>query len=273
MRKRYEELEFTDDYLFGKILTSRPDLCKKLLEMLLGIEIKEIRPPEGQKTIETAYDSRGIRLDVYVNDDKGTVFDLEMQTVLKPDIPKRARYYQGTIDQSMIQKGEPYSSLRKSYVIFICTGDLFGKRLPVYTFENVCLEDTSLHLEDEAVKVIVNPDCERAGLSDEMKSFMELLKGRAATSGVAKDIADMITDVRRDRRWEGDYMTFDMKLREEREEGRAEGRAEGLAEGLAKGLAGLVRDGLLELSEAAKRAEMSEDEFKAYMAEHEKTNA
>ena len=60
-------------------------------------------------------------------------------------------------------------------------------------------------------------------------------------------------------------MTFDMKLREEREEGRAEG--------LAEGLAGLVRDGLLELSEAAKRAGMSEAEFKTYMAEHEKKNA
>ena len=59
-------------------------------------------------------------------------------------------------------------------------------------------------------------------------------------------------------------MTFDMKLREEREEGRAEGRAEGMAEGFA----GLVRDNLLTLSEAAKRAGMSEDEFKAYMAEH-----
>ena len=59
-------------------------------------------------------------------------------------------------------------------------------------------------------------------------------------------------------------MTFDMKLREEREEGRAEG--------LAEGLASLVRDGLLALNEAAKRSGMSEEEFKAYLAEYEKRN-
>ncbi len=52
------------------------------------------------------------------------------------------------------------------------------------------------------------------------------------------------------------------------EAGKAEARAEGKAEGLAKGekktveiLAGLVRDGILSVSEAAKRIGMSVDEF------------
>ena len=86
---------------------------------------------------------------------------------------------------------------------------------------------------------------------------------------MAKDIADMITDVRRDRRWEGDYMTFDMKLREEREEGRAEGLLEGRIEMLVK----LVKSKMLSLRDAAEQAEMTEAEFKVYMAEYEKKNA
>ena len=39
MRKKFNELEFTDDFMFGKVLTTRPDLCKKLLELILGVEI------------------------------------------------------------------------------------------------------------------------------------------------------------------------------------------------------------------------------------------
>lgn len=257
MRKKFEELEFTDDFMFGKVLTTRPDLCKKLLELILGVEIKEIRPPEGQKSMEASYGSKGIRLDVYVNDEKGTVFDLEMQSILKADIPKRARYYQGMIDLSMIEKGELYSELKKSYVIFICTGDLFGKRLPVYTFENVCLEDKSLRLGDEAIKVIINPDSDRTGLSEEMNSFLDLLVGKKATKGVAKEIAAVIASARKDKRWEGDYMTFDMKLREEREEGRIEGRIDMLAD--------LVRKGKLSKAEAAAEAGLTEAEFEEHL--------
>ena len=65
-------------------------------------------------------------------------------------------------------------------------------------------------------------------------------------------------------------MTFDMKLREEREEGRAEGRAEGLLEGRIEMLVKLVKSKMLSLRDAAEQAEMTEAEFKAYMAEHEK---
>lgn len=77
-RKAYEELTFTDDFMFWNILTSRPELCKELLELILEVKIKEIHPPEGQKTIENSFDSRGVRLDVYVDDDAGTVYDLEI---------------------------------------------------------------------------------------------------------------------------------------------------------------------------------------------------
>ena len=60
---------------------------------------------------------------------------------------------------------------------------------------------------------------------------------------------------------------------EQREDARAEGFAEGFAEGLAEGLAesgllmlfGLVKDGLLTLSQAAEEAHMPEAEFKLQM--------
>ena len=45
------------------------------------------------------------------------------------------------------------------------------------------------------------------------------------------------------------------------EKGRAEGRAEGKIEGILSTLAGLVKDGILTLSEAAKRADMTNEEF------------
>lgn len=46
--------------------------------------------------------------------------------------------------------------IKKTYVIFICLKDVFGKNLLIYTFNNICEQDHSLTLGDEATKVIVN---------------------------------------------------------------------------------------------------------------------
>ncbi|MBO4701548.1 MAG: hypothetical protein J5625_02665, partial [Lachnospiraceae bacterium] len=81
-RKKYDELTFVDDFMFCHILTMNLNLCKELLELLLDMKIERIEVPEVQKTIEPKYDSRGIRLDLYVQDEIVTVYDLEMQTTL-----------------------------------------------------------------------------------------------------------------------------------------------------------------------------------------------
>lgn len=58
MKKNYSELAFTDDFMFCKVLISNPNLCKELLELILGIEIRKIEISESQKAIEMIYDGR-----------------------------------------------------------------------------------------------------------------------------------------------------------------------------------------------------------------------
>ena len=38
--------------------------------------------------------------------------------------------------------------LKETHVIFICMEDIFGTGLPVYTFEDVCLEHRDVKLHD-----------------------------------------------------------------------------------------------------------------------------
>ena len=49
----------------------RPDLLKKMLECILGIKIMDLIYSKGQETMKEGYDSRGIRLDVFVKDETG----------------------------------------------------------------------------------------------------------------------------------------------------------------------------------------------------------
>ena len=111
---------------------SEKELCKPLLENILNIKIRDIVYVDYEETIQMTAKSKGIRLDIYVEDDDNTVFNLEMQTTTYKELPKRSRYYQGIIDLNMIEKGESYDILKESYVIFICTFD-FLKKEEVFT--------------------------------------------------------------------------------------------------------------------------------------------
>ena len=64
-----------DDFLFDAA-TVDLETCKIIIELSLGITIRNIVWKEGQKVIHNLPGSRGIRLDFYVEDDQGQVFDL-----------------------------------------------------------------------------------------------------------------------------------------------------------------------------------------------------
>ena len=145
-RKKYEELTITDDFMFGKIMRD-PKHCKKLLEIILDVKIRKITFIDDQQTINPDYRARGIRIDVYVEDVANTVYTVEMQARNTGELPMRSRYYQAVVDINMIEKGLDYDLLKKSYVIFICTFDLFGRGRHIYHFENLCREELSVRLE------------------------------------------------------------------------------------------------------------------------------
>ena len=86
------------------------------MEVILDIEIERIEYPEEQKVIDILTDARSVRLDVYIKDNKNTIYNVEMQTTNPRNLPKRSRYYQGMIDLNLIEKGENFNKLNKSYM-------------------------------------------------------------------------------------------------------------------------------------------------------------
>lgn len=231
LRKNYEELDFTDDFVFCKVLSNNEEIAKRLLELILGVKIRKV-VIEKQKTIEMTADGRGIRLDVYVEDDKDTVYDLEMQTTIKRELPKRTRYYQGILDLNLIERGAKFSELKRSYIIFICKDDPFNEGLHIYTFENTCRELPTLRLGDESVKIFLNASGTADDVSDDMKDFLTLLNTGTGETDLSKMISEEVEKVRQHEEWRREYMTLHMRDQENQEIGREIGRAEGRTEGM-----------------------------------------
>ena len=226
MSKKYEELDFTDDFFFCKILTKNKGLCKELLELILRIKIKKIVFMTEQKPIEITADARGIRLDVYVEDEHSTIYDIEMQPTKKSNLPKRSRYYQGMIDLNLIERGADFNELKKSFVIFICLEDPFKEGLHVYTFENRCKELPSLLLGDDTTKVFINASGTADDVTGEMREFLDYLQGKGTQNDFTRRIANEVSKARMHEEWRVEYMSLLLRDQEMRAAGREEGREE-----------------------------------------------
>lgn len=238
LEKEYSELGFSNKFMFGKIMRDERR-AKPFLEEILGFPIHHIEYIEREKDVDVNVDSHGIRTDIYV-DDGHTIYDCEMQTQNKGDLRKRSRYYQGQIDTYNLDPGEDYNLLKKTYVIFICTFDLFGEERYIYTFESRCEQNPDLKLGDESVKVFVNTKGTVGDVSDTFKEllhFIDTSEIRDYDSELVNDLKDALVDARKRTDWRGYYMTMKEYLTEATREARAEAITEGRAEGREQGRA------------------------------------
>ena len=126
----------------------------------------------------------------------------------------KTRYYQGSIDLDLISKGEDYRKLAKSYIIFICTFDLFNKGRHKYTFQSVCLEDNNVILNDEAQKIILNTKGMMNDLSEELLEFLAYVEdstdntAKLAKGNLVKNVHMRVQDVKNDISMEVEFMHF-----------------------------------------------------------------
>ncbi len=263
MKKAYEDLTFADNFMFCKIMSTKPELCRRLLELVLEIKIRQVGVPVNQKGIEITYDGKGVRLDAYVEDENNTIYDIEMQKVDTKELPKRSRYYQGMIDLDLIERGAHYNKLNKSFVIFFCLTDPFEKGFPVYTFENICIQDKEVFLNDETVKVFVNASSTAPGISEGLKNLFHYIETNEAVDDLTDEIRECVTEAIEHKMWRIEYMTNNAFYWDAIDEGMEKGRLQGLIEAYSK----MVADGLITRDEAAKRAGVTEEEFNKLASE------
>ena len=222
MGKAFEKLQIKDDFMFSVIMRN-PRFCKPFLERILNIKISSIEYPKSQETIDISADAKSVRLDIYVEDGKETVYNIEMQTTENRNLPKRTRYYQGMIDLNILEKGENYRDLKRSFVIFVCTFDLFGEGRHIYTFENRCIQNPELSLLDGTTKIILNTKGIMDDVTPEMKRLLDFIDGKEPEDDFTRELDEAVQSVRKNEKWRLDYMTLQMNYQEKYEQGIEQG--------------------------------------------------
>ena len=242
--EKWNSLTLANNFIFCKVLEENPDVCKELLEMLLDIKIDRIEQPKSEQTFKTDFDSRGIRLDVYVKDGTGRCFDIEIQTSSYMQLAKRARYYQGLMDVDSIQFGQEYSALKDSYVIFLCLGDAFGHRLPVYTFRYRAEEDKNILMNDGTVNIFFNATMYDKMQSENLRSFFRYLCGKNSDDNFTDRLSALVERVKMNAQWRHRYMTIEQEIKlqarylaQDMAKNMANDMAKNIAQGIAKNMA------------------------------------
>ena len=230
--KDWNSATIKDNFIFGKTMEMNPDLCRQLIEKILRIKISSIKYPEREKVIEQRTDSKGIRVDVYVEDNKQRSFDLEMQVADNDNIAKRMRYYQGLIDLDKLKHGQHYSALGDSYIIFICPFDRFKQGRHIYSFRERCDQDKGLLLNDGTVKIFLSTKGTIDDVSKDVRAFLDYVDSGIIKGKFVKQLDDAVKAVKTNEKARLEYMTYQMALLESKLEGEERGREENTIENL-----------------------------------------
>ena len=241
MEKNFDDLTIVDDYMFCTVMED-PMLCKELLSMLLKDKVGKIINLFQQKPIKTQIASKGVRLDIMIEDEHGKLYDVEMQTTDQKNLPERMRYYQCAIDNSAVNKGGDYNNLPDTFIIFLCTFDYLQKGLPLYTIIPSCRE-TGQFFNDGTTKIIANSTAAEHAEKD-LKAFLSYMNGKPPETAFTKQLDQRVNETKGDEEKRREYMLLKSFEMDARRAGIAEGIQQGIQQGIRQGIQQGIRQGI-----------------------------
>ena len=105
--------------------------------------------------------------------------------------------------------------------------------MPVYRFENICVQNRDILLKDEAIKVFINADGDLNGLPEDLAAFLQYLKGKVVENELVQCIDNEVEKARKHEEWRVEYMTSYLRDMDIRDEGIEIGIEQGLEQGLS----------------------------------------
>ncbi|MDE6642206.1 MAG: PD-(D/E)XK nuclease family transposase [Acetatifactor sp.] len=234
--RQLDELNLVDDFLANSLTSHKiygEPAAHCILECILRRKLGKItvipqRFLQGEDT-----DRHGIRMDVYLDEEDGELFDMEPDKNGDKEgicsLPKRARFYHAKLDAGTLKAGEEYGNLRNVIVIFITTYDPFGCDRVVYTIKNGCVEMPELPYEDGARTIFLYTKGTKGNPPEDLRQLLRYMEHssieNAGTEALQK-LHEMVTAVKKDGKVGLAYMkSFEIEARL-RKEGLIEGKAE-----------------------------------------------
>ncbi len=251
--QRWENLTLANDFMFGRIMRD-PELCTEMIRRILpDMNIGHVEFTQPQKSSKYSLDTRGVRFDVYAESDNRKIFDCEVQTTDKKDLPRRTRAYHSILGMEALEKERQqetgkYNDMPDAFVIFICMFDPFDYGRHYYSFCNMSSEVDGLKLNDGTATIFLNAKGQADDINGELKAFLDFMLGKTSDDPFIMrleerlDIAKLNAKERRNYmlqklyEWERDSETLTKGIEKGIVQGIEIGRTQGIEIGRAQGI-------------------------------------
>ena len=242
-----------DDVMFQKMAESKK-VCQEIISTVLGqvVEVVDVIPQDSIENLQ----GRSVRLDCLCKLKGGVYVNVEVQKPNNDDHEARVRYNASAITANQTPKRTKFKDVAQVIVIYITKFDLFGDGLPIYHIDRV-VRETGKTRTDGFTEIYVNAavknydDDLNTNVSDLMDLFTDRKKLNPEKFPEFSKRKDMFVN---SQKGENEMCEKVEQLARQREQ-------EAVLITLFEG----VQDGGIRVTYAAKKANLSLNEFKDQM--------
>ena len=116
--RKFKDLTIRDAFMFAAVM-SDPEICRRVLELALGIPISEVHI-QTEKPWHIIRSIMGFVWMFMLMMQRRDVLMWRCRLLCRNFFLKRSRYYHDQIDMDALLAGDSYENLPDTYVIFIC---------------------------------------------------------------------------------------------------------------------------------------------------------
>lgn len=259
------EARLIDDDFMNMCLNGNIPCASAMLRHILSRDVR-ITGVETQKEFRGV--KRSLRLDIYATDGRYTVYNIETENKKKRAIPKRARFHCGMIDVNNLDKGQDFSRLPESWVIFITRHDIFGYGRTMYTI-NRYIEGINEPFGDGQHIIYVNCSAENDG--SEVWRLIHDMMCKNPDEMLIPELAERVRYFKAPQEGGSKMATMDEYfkdyIREREQEAAAKAATAAAATATASLLSTFVKAGAMTAEKIAETLGMSTSEVQALIAQ------
>ena len=167
-----------DDVMFQKMAESKK-VCQEIISTVMGqdLEVVDVIPQDSIENLQ----GRSVRLDCLCRLKGGIYVNVEVQKPNNDDHEARVRYNASVVTANQTPKGSKFKDVAQVIVIYITKFDIFGDGLPIYHIDRV-VRETGKTRTDGFTEIYVNASVKNyddelnSNVSDLMDLFTDRMK-------------------------------------------------------------------------------------------------
>ena len=237
-KKIIASLTLMDD-LFMQVVLEEQACTEYILQTILDKSSLKLMEQRLQKRLPNLH-GRALVLDCLCTDEKGLLYNIEVQNSSAGAIPKRARYHAALMDTHTLKKGEKFSKLPESYVIFITDKDVLGEGEQLYQIERVIIKSGNLFKDGSHILYFNTARQDDNALGKLARDFKEANPKEIQSKVLSHRVASL-KEGKLDREGE---KKMNVLLEKYRKKAVEEGIEKGMEKGIEKGIEQGIQKGL-----------------------------